>query len=341
MPQINNGKSPPWVSGEIVTAADLNGMIDSATITPSIITDQTDNGIGNVQSDDKLLLYDNSTGQLNKVQASEVLQSGINILTNDIQSFDRVSSMLIDSWNGNLTINSSKSITIQGQESGSSLVPSIYINSEASANGDIKIRSAYKNIEITADTGNVNITGTNINLNGSIAGSQTFSGTANFTGTLQVNGATGYVLTDVVEYTMSPYSASYGANWAVYTSPSFTKPAGEIWVFEVSMQHQGLRGVGGYEFAGRYGSVTQGTGPYLFFECYFDSAGGSTAYGNYYQYSWIVNSATTLTSETFKIDAWNGGASLSLFQVNLTGVGYNIVQTLVASKFRIYKYKTA
>lgn len=189
----------------------------------------------------------------------------------------------------------------------------------------------------SALTGNLVVTG-NVTANGAL----TSTGVANFTGTLQVNGAVGYVLTEIYEQTITPWEASYGGHYeAVYTSASFTKPSDEIWVFELSANHQGADGYT-YIFAGRYGSQTYLTGNYLFQEIISDGQGGGSYQINYYQHRWVVPTGFTFTSETFKIDTFAAnGSVMRMFQTAAnTGAGI-VTGSLASSKFRIYKYKTA
>jgi hypothetical protein len=83
MPQINSGKSPPWVSGEIVTAAGLNGMIDAATLDPSAVTAQSD--FPTLTGDEYALIVDPVSGQLKKTQLKNSLLAGNAIETNIIE----------------------------------------------------------------------------------------------------------------------------------------------------------------------------------------------------------------------------------------------------------------
>lgn len=96
MPQINNGKSPPWVAGEIVTAAGLNGMIDSATLDPSAITSQSN--FPTLTGDEYTLIVDPSTGLLKKTQLKNALLTGEDIKTDSItQTTGSSTTLLIQS----------------------------------------------------------------------------------------------------------------------------------------------------------------------------------------------------------------------------------------------------
>jgi hypothetical protein len=93
MPQINSGKSPPWVSGEIVTAVGLNGMIDSATIDPSVITAQSN--LATLTGDEYTLIVDPSTGLLNKTQLKKALLTGKDIKTDLISQITGSSTLML------------------------------------------------------------------------------------------------------------------------------------------------------------------------------------------------------------------------------------------------------
>ena len=82
MPQINSGKSPPWVAGEIVTAAGLNGMIDAATLDPSAITSKTN--LATLTGDEYALVVDTS-GALKKTQLKKITEAGV--VTDSITGF--------------------------------------------------------------------------------------------------------------------------------------------------------------------------------------------------------------------------------------------------------------
>lgn len=92
MPQINSGKSPPWVSGEIVTAAGLNGMIDAATLDPSAITSQSD--FPTLTGNEYALIVDPASGLLKKTQLKNSLLTGEDIKTDSITQVTGSSAIL-------------------------------------------------------------------------------------------------------------------------------------------------------------------------------------------------------------------------------------------------------
>jgi hypothetical protein len=177
-----------------------------------------------------------------------------------------------------------------------------------------------------------------------LAGALTSSGTANFTGALQVNGTVGYVLTEIVEETMTPWAAISPIFYpSVWTSTAFTKPSDEIWVFETVASHRGIQGYY-YEFAFRYGSQTARSGQYLSFNAIYDFGNGNTITTNFITHRWVVPTGTAIASDTVTVDAYAGNnTQQTLFQTVIPNA--NITNTFggtcAASKFRIYKYKTA
>ena len=348
MPQINSGKSPPWVSGEIVTASGLNGMIDSATITPSVITDQpwkTNPSL--VTSGDRVLILDGVDGLLKQTYLSDVFVGGQplivaqeirgGIANGPQQELSIISSDGMTIFN-NDTSNPNTGLNIQAE---GNLSISAINSSFGHGNGLIAINSGSAGIDITATGGTIRLN-SNTQFNSTITGTQTFSGTCNFTGNFQVNGQTGYILTEIYEETIPSWSATYAGLYnSVYTSSSFTKPVDEIWVFELFIRHSGYRGYN-YEFAGRYGSQGYQSGSYIFSEQAFDSQGGGYGQATTFTTRWVVPSATTLTSDTFKIDAFAGtGSQMQMFTTTSPFTNIITTGTLSASKFRIYKYKTA
>jgi len=82
MPQIQKGDT--FADGQQVTGARLNQLIDSATILPAIITDQTNLTANTVATGDSVLLYDLSATALREATASDLLNSNIAVTTSSI-----------------------------------------------------------------------------------------------------------------------------------------------------------------------------------------------------------------------------------------------------------------
>jgi len=82
MPQIQKGDT--FADGQQVTGARLNQLVDSATILPAIITDQTNLTANTVATGDSVLLYDASATALREATASDLLNSNIAVTTSSI-----------------------------------------------------------------------------------------------------------------------------------------------------------------------------------------------------------------------------------------------------------------
>lgn len=186
-----------------------------------------------------------------------------------------------------------------------------------------------------AITGNLAVTG-----NTTATGSLTVVGNTNITGTFQVDGATVNLLYEIFEETIPNYSPAAGIVNNVHTTSAFTKPAGETWIMEISLRHQGASGYV-YEFAGRYASETAQTGAYLFYERRHDGQGGGAIISGVFTHRWLIPSATEFTAQTIRIDTLSGSGSG--LQIGLTsgGAGSVVSGSVQNSKFRIYKYKNA
>jgi hypothetical protein len=203
-------------------------------------------------------------------------------------------------------------------------------------NGELNVSAGLNVAGATTVSGATTLTGAT-----TASGAFTSSGTANFTGVLQVNGAVGYVLTDIVEETLSSWTAaSAGVQSAVVTTASFTKPSDEIWVFEIEGTWTMVRGYGS-SYAFRYSTETFRTGAYLKTDMDY-SSGVTHLVSRSIQHSWVVPLGTALTARTVAIDV-NAGSGSQLNMFGNTALYTDIITTgtLPASKFRIYKYKTA
>ena len=138
---------------------------------------------------------------------------------------------------------------------------------------------------------------------------------------------------EVIPYTYTN-AGSFSNFW---TSASFSKPAGEVWVFEFQMTHAGYRGYV-YEFGIRYGNQPYATGNYLFVERFHDGQGGGAYTLNGFTGRFVIP-ATTIIATTLRLDLSTGNA-FSIGQGALPSSGLPNA-TLAPSKLRIYKYKNA
>lgn len=83
MGQIISGKQNLWVTGELVTASDMNAMFSSSRLDKSAIIDQIAIDTP-LESSDTLLIIDSSVDALRKITVSELLTSGSAITTSRI-----------------------------------------------------------------------------------------------------------------------------------------------------------------------------------------------------------------------------------------------------------------
>lgn len=352
MPQINTGKTVPagkplpFNAGDILTAADLNQMMDSATLAPEAITAQTN--FTTLTGDEHTIIFDPASGQLRKTQLKNITLTGEDVATDNV---------LGKSINGTLVI--------QPQGSTSSL--NIY---GGSVGGSVGTISGYaKNINLTAqssvdNTGAFNVVaGTDgmsfnsgnaaieflsrVELNTTnavrlpigttaqrpataVAGDTRFNSTTNklefYNGTAWTScvdnatgSITGMLLYDVYE---EGIGYAYGVtNGVIYwTSSAVTKPANEIWVVEFDFIYQcGSSG----QFYIHNSSITT---PYKTIQVTNTTIVSSS--------SFVVASGTALTSEQFVLYRGAIGSSGSTV-AQIAHIGAYAGD----NKMRIYKYK--
>jgi hypothetical protein len=171
-----------------------------------------------------------------------------------------------------------------------------------------------------------------------LAGAFTSSGTANFTGALQVNGTVGYVLTEIIEETIPTFSLNTTLTYSTYfTSASYTKPVGEIWIIEASYNFQKhVQASAGFRL------LEEATSSHIAGAWEIEGAGTGYIHHEQNVLKYIYQSASSFTS-SFKIDiiASDAGYPCVLGNTTFDSFGYFPSLTIPASKLRIYKYKTA
>lgn len=183
-----------------------------------------------------------------------------------------------------------------------------------------------------------------------ISGNLTSSGTANFTGALQVNGTVGYVLTEIVEETMTPWnSPSTGTFNSIWSSALYTKPSNEMWIFEADFHFESQMGAGSmYGF--RYSDQTFLTGQYKALQIVWSYANDPLLI-HHQTKRWVEGIGTTLSSVSVRVDTGvKQYATMGMFKTTSSsypwlgavwGAGATFTISLAPSKLRIYKYKTA
>lgn len=163
MPQINNGKSPPWSEGNIVTAAGLNSMLESATLNPLAVTAQAD--LTTLTGDEYALIVNPATGLLNKTQLKLIMDVGLILTTPRIEGSQEgglYGNLEIVSNEGLLIANTDTSHANTGIEIRST-GGNLYLNATDSGyshgNGLITIQSGAQGIDFTVvSTGSANAT---------------------------------------------------------------------------------------------------------------------------------------------------------------------------------------
>lgn len=113
MAQIKSGNPSPFTSGQVLTAADLNSHVSSATLLPGAITDQTVLATALSPTDDLFLVYDFSVPALRKATVSQIVTSGAEVNTSLIQP--------VSGGSGNITLqsNATGNLNINGTLTGS------------------------------------------------------------------------------------------------------------------------------------------------------------------------------------------------------------------------------
>lgn len=324
MPQINNGKSPPWVAGEIVTAAELNGMIDSATINPSVITDQPN--LTTLTNDEYALVVD-TAGALKKTQLKKINEVGV--VTDKI-----------------LGLTSGTDLTIQ--PSGTSNFLRLYGGSSGGIGqqiGTINLEADFVGIwgqTIGSSGGGISFTAGSAGVVFASAGGVVFSSNVQFTTTDAIKLPVGTTAqrpavpsTGEIRYNTTTGKLEFynGSSWKntqeaistgmllydVYEEAGVTvsavlhtKPLGELWIVEIQT---GYATNGAHLKFPIYSAASE--------DVYLASTPGGTAV-EWITFRKVYNASTTLTSQTFGFFAWSGNPV-----------------TYYNSNFRIYKYRPA
>jgi hypothetical protein len=343
MPQINSGKSPPWVSGEIVTAAGLNGMIDAATLDPSAITSQTEIGqaFGGTPLDgSEFMLVVDSSGQLKKTEIQNVLLTGQDIETNVINGANGAGNTTLQLVAGSDFLLACgglgglpntgieiigtgvpvkiKSVTASGgsASAGGLMFESAGYGMDFSSTNNGTVRFAQRALFNTTGAIKLPVGTTAQRPATPVAGDTRFNSTTSklefhdgTAWTACVNNATGSISSGLLLYDV------YEEAGTITSAITHTKPVNEIWIVEIQFNHKS-------------------NGSHLKYPVY--SAGSEDVFvgtasasypafgGDWVTFRKVYNSSTTLTSQTLGLWGWTGGP------VNLLS-GY----------FRIYKYRQA
>ena len=220
MPQIQKGET--FADGQQVTGARLNQLIDSATILPNIITDQTNIATNGVASNDTTLIYDTSATALREANVSDILNSNLPVTTSSITAGNG-SDVVISPQDGTIvtgcSFTSANGLTVVVTSNAHGLVAGQVITTTASTiagyNGTHKItavttntftyvmtvagtigsgtisytkQGAIRNTEHSVVSGNIYVDGNeSITGNSIVTGNSTISGNLTVSGTATIN----------------------------------------------------------------------------------------------------------------------------------------------------------
>lgn len=304
MAQISKGDT--FVDGQQVTGARLNQLVDSSVLLVGAITDQPSITANTLEATDSTIV--NDAGVLKEATIGDFLNSNLPITTSSVTGGTGVDIVITPAAGQKVDV------------AGNIEVDDIAVTDDATISGDLLV------------TGGSTLTGNVVADNGF-----TSNGVANFTGTLQIGGTVGYALTQIVEENMSYTGSPAVSVWTnCFTSASYTKPAGEIWVIEVDFRFRTTASVYTVIRLHQTSSSTTLNGVYN-----IEGAGSDYFHCENAFLRYIVPDATTFTS-TFTLDVQPSASGVA-FTIGEAAFPYAFFTgvTLPVSKFRIYKYKTA
>jgi hypothetical protein len=212
MPQINKGDT--FANGEQVTGTRLNQLVDSATILPAIITDQTNLTANTVATVDSVLLYDLSATALREATASDLLNSNLAVTTSSITGGAGVNLVI--------TPASTYKVDVAGafEADSSTIVGAATIGGTLGVTGAVTASSTLGVTGALTASSTLAVTGTTTLTGAATASDVTASGTVNITGAIQFGGTVVYSMYEVTKHTA--------------TTAALTKGADEIWVINAS-----------------------------------------------------------------------------------------------------------
>jgi hypothetical protein len=311
MPKI---KSPEtFAPNQILAAADLQNHVDGSYPLPGFVTEQTAIAANGVASGDLVVISDVSDSDaLKKATVSDILNSGVAITTSLING-SASADIVIDPVSG-------QKVDVAGPLN----VDSLTVEGTTVLSGSLTTNGA-----MSSSTGT-----TTVSDNLTVSGNITSNGTANFTGVFHVNGATAYVLTEVVEETIAKFTATNNAQaYVVHTTASFTKPSDEIWVYEVEANTMGGASSGKCHIR-----ITNDTDTLNYAVSNFVS--NSAYWSQNHNFKWVIGTGTSYTG-TYIVRTYNAisGVVFGPVAADYSSAGYQSHDSI--NKFRIYKYKTA
>jgi hypothetical protein len=299
MAQIQKGDT--FTNGQQVDATRLNQLVDSSVLLVGAITEQSAMTPNTIESTDQILV--NDSGVLKKVDVGDILKVNIPVFTSSITGSTGVDITI--------TPSAGQKVDIVGNAE----VDDLNVTNDATIAGDISVTgiSAFSG-DVTADN------------------AFTSNGVANFTGTLQINGSVAYALIDVIEETV-PNATGAASNTLhnLFTSASYTKPAGELWIVELSSN------IYSYNDGTAHWRITDSTDTITYTASYWNNVtnGSMPLLEKFY-----LNSANEHTG-TFVL---RGKSPVPNLVLNGTAAQLSVfpdASKRIDGKFRIFKYKTA
>ena len=307
MPQLIKGQS--FADGDLVTGLTLNNIIDLATLSPTAITSQTAVTTFDIESSDYFLIYDSSASALRKASVDDIFRSGQTVKFSSISGIAGSDLAVAIASGQSFVINGNTSIpanlTVTGLIQGATGKFTTELTIPAGTTATRPASPVSGSVRFNTDTGLTEIWNGTSWSNSSISGTantftakNTFSNVVDVTGAFKVNDRVGFSLYDIYVKTWSQSSS------VITIYPTFTKPAGEFWIFEFEL-----------------GSANSRTVQFLL--------GGGTVINTYSQFyagsgmglvKWISGVTESLTAETIRSSSTTTGWTAEL---------------------RIYKYKTA
>jgi len=298
-----------FVNGQQVTGTRLNNHVNGLLLLPGAITDQSALTANTLASGDEFLINDLSANALRRVGASSILNSGLSVTTSSITG-NAASDIVI-------TPPATYKVDVAGNLESDNLTVTndLTVVDDASVGGDLVVS------QTTTLTGAVTVSSTS-----------SFAGVANFTGGFQVNGGTVYSLVSVVEENI-PNFTGVAANTlhSMFISSSQTKPAAEIWVFELDA----LLFNGNNNTAWHY-RITDGADVQKFVIGYFRDLPVYTVKN--ISHTFMIGAGISHTGTfVLRVNCTQGNAIVSPTSAQLGG--YPETTQGSVGKFRIYKYR--
>lgn len=307
MAQISKGDT--FVDGQQVTGARLNQLVDSSVLLVGAITDQPNITANTLEATDSTIV--NDAGVLKEATIGDILNSNLPISTSSVTGGTGVDIVITPAAGQKVDVAGAFESTTSNTTGNATIGGSLTVTGASTLTGNV-----------IADNG------------------FTSNGIANFTGTFQFGGTVGYALYEIFEANVSYSNATVPTGWnAVYTSASLTKPSDEIWVIEADLRWR-------RDLSLPWALRINLTSPSTTLGGIVDIEGGSSNYWHIENgvMRYVFNSGTTFTS-TITIDVQPisvAGYSFYVGEANYPTAGTaGSSLGFPASKFRIYKYKTA